>query len=220
MDYSSFALQDAMFLSSLPAEPENERTPWPIPSQFELYLESAARGNSFGLTRLGSLFCDNSDKITREQRQRAAEALETRLQRSRWSLSRPLVALKSMNDDDDASLSSMNLAKRFWFEGAIRGNPLAQICLADDIMFQDSNTNASTAGYDKSIAGDARLLAVTLFVLAAQQYLYGNNDPSHTSIESLTRVVQMEVAAGGIESEDEFAKSPVVQVASTILNPT
>jgi hypothetical protein len=53
----------------------------------------------------------------------------------------------------------MNLAKQFWFEGAVRGNPLAQMALADEIMFEASETGDA----------DARALATVLFGLAAQQ---------------------------------------------------
>ena len=39
----------------------------------------------------------------------------------------PNVLHQREEDAVPTSMSSMYLAKRFWFEGAVRGNPLAQI---------------------------------------------------------------------------------------------
>jgi hypothetical protein len=93
-------------------------------------------------------------------------------------------------------MPSTELAKRFWFEGAVRGNPLAQMSLADEIMFEAS----------KSGEADARLLAAVLFGLAAQQ---GNEQ----AIDSLKRVLEFDGACSAHETRDDFLNSPVVQVA-------
>jgi hypothetical protein len=89
---------------------------------------------------------------------------------------------------------------RFWFEGAVRGNPLAQIALADELMFQASQSGDS----------DTRLLATVLFAPAAQQ---GVVDAS----ESLSRAIQLDVTAQRIETEEEFLASPVVQTTRAVI---
>lgn len=38
----------------------------------------------------------------------------------------------------DNENDSMDLAKRCWYQGAIRGNPLSQIALADQIMSESA----------------------------------------------------------------------------------
>jgi TPR repeat protein len=93
-------------------------------------------------------------------------------------------------------MSSMDLAKRFWFEGAVRGNPLAQLALGDEIMFEASESGEA----------DARLLAAVLFGLAAQQ---GNEQ----AMDSLKRLVEFDVAVSAYETQEDFLRSPVVQVA-------
>jgi len=118
------------------------------PHPSDLYLDSAALENTIALTRLGSLLEDES---LDEQRMSRARDLVHRL---RSDAGRPdLVVL------GDDTFSPMNLAKQFWFEGAVRGNPLAQMALADEIMFEASETGDA----------DARALATVLFGLAAQQ---------------------------------------------------
>lgn len=105
------------------------------------------------------------------------------------------------SDDLDAILGeetdpTMRQARLFWYQGAIRGNPLSQRALADEIMLEASESNDA----------DARHLAAVLFALAAQQGI-------EPAVESLSRVVEYEVAARGIDTQEEFAASPVVQVA-------
>lgn len=186
------APRDVMFLSS-----PNIKT---MPEQLhphDLYIESASRGNSFALTRLGSL-CENSE-LSDDRESWARKVLLELVKESPAATSLPA----NMGSMD--SLSSVDLAKRFWYEGAIRGNPLAQIALADEIMFELSCDNSQNSDIDA--AADARLFAATLFALATQQ---GNE----IALEALTKVVQLEVSAAGIENEDDFENSAVVRVAA------
>jgi hypothetical protein len=155
---------------------------------FDLYLDSASRENTFALTRLGSL-CD--DNMLDEEMTRRATNLARRLRPDSQ-----LPGLLRPREDDNNSMPSTELAKRFWFEGAVRGNPLAQMSLADEIMFEAS----------KSGEADARLLAAVLFGLAAQQ---GNEQ----AIDSLKRVLEFDGACSAHETRDDFLNSPVVQVA-------
>jgi hypothetical protein len=91
----------------------------------------------------------------------------------------------------------LNLAIRFWLEGAIAGSVLAQKALADELMLESSQSGNA----------DRRLLAALLFALAAQQ------DDDGAS-QSLSRVIEYEVETENIESQDDFSASPVVQVAN------
>jgi hypothetical protein len=150
---------------------------------FDLYLESASRDNTFALTRLGSLCEDNM--LDEEMTSRARD-LVCRL---RPDFQLPKVLRQSEDNDGPTSMSSMDLAKRFWFEGAVRGNPLAQIALGDEILFEASESGEA----------DALLLAAVLFGLAAQQ---GNEQ----AMGSLKRVLEFDVAFS-------LNPSPVVQVA-------
>lgn len=149
----------------------------------DLYLSSAASGNSFAMTRLGSLL---------EEGLLDAPALETArdiLSDLRQSRTNDIPAW--VEDQNDASIS---LARGFWYEASLCGNALAQIALADEIM----------ASF--SAEPDARLLAATLFGLAAQQ---GNEQ----AVESLTRLVQLDLQFSGVSSQEEFETNPVVQTA-------
>ena len=68
------------------------------------------------------------------------------------------------------------------------------MALADEVMASDTNDP------------EARLLAATLFGLAAQQ---GNEQ----AVESLSRVVQVDLGMRGVSSQQEFEASPIVQIA-------
>jgi hypothetical protein len=155
---------------------------------FDLYLDSASRENTFALTRLGSLCEDNM--LDEEMTSRANDLL------CRLRPDAQLPKILRQREDDSTSMSTMDLAKRFWFEGAVRGNPLAQIALGDEIMFEASESGEA----------DARLLAAVLFGLAAQQ---GNEQ----AMDSLKRVVEFDVAVSAYETQEDFLRSPVVQVA-------
>jgi len=160
---------------------------------YDLYLDSASRGNAFALTRLGGL-C--ADKCLSNNQQQTAETLLDQLA-SESPVHQSLLPILSVSSDNEPDSMQLFLAKRFWLEGALRGSPLAQLALADEVMLK-----ASISGND-----DARLLAAVLFGLAAQQ---GHDQ----GIDSLARVVQYEVATKRIETEQDFADSPVVQVAT------
>jgi hypothetical protein len=158
----------------------------------DLYLKSAASGNTFALTKLGSLAQDQELSL-----ERALLGLAV-LEKLRPNGDVPFVDEEVVKNDGSISFGA--LAKRFWYEGAVRGNPMAQAYLADDVMEQ-----AATTGKQ-----DLRLLAAALFGLAAQQ---GNEVAS----ESLSRVVEFEVTHSGIQSQEEFEASPVVKTANAAL---
>jgi uncharacterized membrane protein len=63
----------------------------------------------------------------------------------------------------------------------------------------------------------ALLLATTLFALAGQQHLMGNNDRCHVSIESLQRIVQREIINNNITTQQQFESSVIIQIASIVL---
>ena len=102
--------------------------------------------------------------------------------------------------DQDAA-ERTELACRFWLEGSLTGNPLAQKSLADEVMLE-----ASVSGN-----ADERLLAATLFALASQQ------DSQEGPSDSLARVIEYDVAAREVQSQEEFLASPVVQAANAAL---
>jgi len=158
----------------------------------DFYLESANGGNSFAMTRLGSIcetgqitqgFCDSALHVLRRI-QPEEEILE-------------LIGATSEGKRQDALTieeQSTYLSRRFWYQGALTGNPLAQTALADDLMAMGASRQ------------DIRLLAATLFGIAAQQ---GHQE----ALEALMRVVAFEAELGQFESEEEFLESPVVQTA-------
>jgi hypothetical protein len=146
----------------------------------ELYLSSASKGNSFAMTRLGSLL--EAKKVTEPLLTEASRVLE----RLRPSGGRPVLL-----ECDDLHLS---LARGYWYEAAVRGTPLAQVALADDLM--------ATLSHE----AEARLLSTTLFGLAAQQ---GNEH----AIAALSRLIELEVDSGRIASPEDFETSLIVQTA-------
>jgi hypothetical protein len=157
---------------------------------FDFYLESASRGNSFALTRLGRA-CEEG--LLSSQGLHRAQEILTRLQPS-MCLDLPGVpGLHELH-------SPMNLAKRFWLEGAVRGNAIAQIALGDECMMEASETGDS----------DVRLLAAVLFALAAQQ-------PGNVhAFDSLARVIDFEVADEKIRNDEDFASSFIVRIAHSV----
>jgi hypothetical protein len=162
-----------------------------------LYLESASRENTFALTRIGVL-CEIG-QLSPASLDRASTLLATL---GDQRIPPPVMAISA--EDPDHS-SSMVLAKRFWWEGAIRGNPNAQMLLADQIMAETTSESM-----DEMAAEEASLLATVLFALAAQQ--------SHPeAIESLHRVIQINLAQRHVESEEEFLDLPIVRTAIAAL---
>lgn len=159
------------------------------PSDVELYLQSAAKGNTFALTRVGSLIEEQAMDLELLNKAKLA------LQEVSMGITGAECLLKS-----EGSETSMDMAMQFWYEGAIRGNPLAQRALADELMMR-----ASENGDD-----DTRLLAAVFFALAAQQ---GDEE----AMEALSRVVAYDTIARGVEDEQGYSSSPVVQIAQAAL---
>ena len=157
-------------------------------SEKQLYLQSAARGNAFAMTRMGSL-CDEQ-ALSPDEVQEALLVLETL--RPFSMLPEPIVEKAPKVETN----SFIEMTKRFWFEGAVRGNPLAQQALADELMVEATQTGNE----------DMCLVSAILFSLAAQQ-------GSQVALESLSRVVDFDVSNRGVQSEAEFLASPVVQAA-------
>ena len=183
---------DAMFLSRQQSSDILCEKTGAVPryEAFDLYLKSAARGNTFALTRLGSLCSeDNLDKEDLSRAHRLAERLQKK----------PDFPQDLLTNDISSPPSAMDLAKTFWFEGAVHGNALAQMALADELMYEAS----------KSGDADGRLLAATLFGLAAQQ---GNE----RALESLARSVEFDVRVGDYRDEHDFAKRSLVAHVANI----
>jgi hypothetical protein len=158
-------------------------------SEHRLYLKSASKGNTFAQTRIGSLV--EEGVLTSNLEDEALLVVEKL--RPFTSLPAPIRLL----DSSDLKMKTAVVAMRFWFEGAVRGNPLAQKALADELMFQ-----ASQLGYDE----DIYLLAATFFALAAQQGDEGASD-------CLARVIDYDLQHRQVKSETEFLASPIVKVA-------
>ena len=166
----------------------------------ELYLMSAAQQNTFALSRLGSL-CETDAWASPNVRAQAQDLLE--------QLS-PLDHLPAPMREaflHDYIPEHQSMAWRFWFQAARRGNPQAQVALADDLMAHATSLDIDDEQRQQRRQSDeARLLAAVLFGLAAQQ---GLDD----ALERLTRVVGMEMTYKQIETQDDFLNSQVVQTA-------
>ena len=149
----------------------------------ELYLSSAGKKNAFALTRVGSL-CQ--DKMLSSDLMKEAERISSTFTLPPATM-RPLLR--------NARNSHERLAMQFWLEGALRGNPLAQIALGDEAM------ELSVISGDTNL----RALATTLFSLAAQQGVDAASD-------AVSRVVKYEASIS--RSEEEFLASSVLRVVS------
>ena len=158
----------------------------------QLYLQSASLKNTFALTRMGSL-CEEGALSSSKLQINALKVLD----QLRPISNLPIPIQEMISDGGDDDKTQLDLAIRFWFEGAVAGSVLAQKALADELMLESSQSGSS----------DRRLLAAILFALAAQQ------DDEGAS-QALSRVIEFEVATEQIESQDEFAAAPVVQVAN------
>lgn len=157
--------------------------------EHKLYLKSASEGNTFALTRMGSLIEEGVlSSILEDEGLRVLDKL-----RPLATLPGPIRDLQSSGLGSNAAVVAM----RFWFEGALRGNPLAQKALADELMFQASHSEYSEDSY---------LLAAILFALAAQQ---GDDEAS----DSLSRVIDFFLQHRNVESKEDFLASPIVKVA-------
>jgi TPR repeat protein len=162
------------------------------PSEIELYLRSAERGNTFALCLMGSLIEEKA--LDDSLLHKATRVLDKLCDAS--SLPEPLRKISQIGGKKESFL-----AMRFWFEGALRGNPLAQRALADELMVY-----ASESGEE-----GARILAAVLFGLAGQQ---GDEEAS----KALSRVVEFDLASRNVKDEQGFLASPVVQTAKAALS--
>jgi hypothetical protein len=167
-----------------------------FPCEKELYLRSAENGNTFALTRLGSLL---EEQALDEHLLEKAVGVLARLRDDVSTLPAPLRMGPTTTTGGAETMTTL-LAMRFWFEGAVQGNPLAQRSLADELMMCASETGDE----------DTRLLAAVLFALAAQQ---GDDGAS----EALSRVVDFDLASRNVQNQEGFKASPVVQTAQAAL---
>mmetsp|Transcript_15616 Transcript_15616/g.31958 ORF Transcript_15616/g.31958 Transcript_15616/m.31958 type:complete len:634 (+) Transcript_15616:201-2102(+) len=181
-DVRQFVLASA--LSSVESDVDTEL------DEILLYLRSASRGNTFALTRMGSI-CEEGALSSSELQNESFKFLEELTPFEEL----PGIVQELLEENDNAQ---SELACRFWLEASLSGNPLAQKSLADEIMFE-----ASRSGNPNQ-----RLLAAVLFALASQQ----DNDEGPS--DSLSRVIEYDLAARNIQSQEEFLASPVVQTAN------
>ncbi len=145
----------------------------------ELYLQSATRGNLFAMTRLGSL-CEE-DELAGDEQDRIRMLL-TALEKGHNALPDQFLS----NERD----SNLDLAKRLWWQGSLRGNPIAQVALADELM--------ATAMSQECVDVENYLeTASVLFALAAQQ---GNDH----AIQSLHRIQALEAALREMDNPPEL----------------
>lgn len=158
----------------------------------DLYLQSAALGNLFAITRLGSL-CEN-EELSGNEIERVMDLLES-LEDSGSSLKDNFLSREPF--------SSLDLAKRLWWQGSIRGNPIAQVALADELMI--TATAPECADMDNHL-----VLASVLFALAAQQ---GNDH----AMESLHRIQHFEASFRGINHPEEFDSLTTRSIAMSAL---
>ena len=157
-----------------------------------LYFRSATKGNSFALTRLGSIFDSSDTSLEDEEFETKCEALLDSLSPRDELPNALLYAIDSLEN------RSQEKAVRFWYEGAIRGNPLAHFALADILM--------SFVTLSETESTDTKLLATVLFALAAQQRLDHAED-------ALDRIIRHEMSSGIITSNEEFMQSLIVRTA-------
>ncbi len=178
------AVRQFVLASALASTSETEETTFN-----DLYLTSAAKGNTFALTRMGSI-CEEG--MIGELRDKAMQVLDTL---------RPFEELPEIlrNMLSYMRNSDTELACRFWLEASLTGNPLAQKSLADEVMMIASQSEDE----------EQRILAATLFALASQQ--------EGEASDSLRRVIEFDAAARQVESQEEFLASPVVKTASAAL---
>ena len=164
-------------------------------NSFKLYFKSASSENSFALTRLGSLFESKMKSI--ENDRHFISSCENLLDSLTPKSALPF-ALKQVTKYQS---NNMKIASLFWYEGAKRGNPLAQFALADELM----SLCTIMKNNDKY---DVKLLATTLFALAAQQRM-------NEAQNALDRVVQNEIRSGEITNNEDFANSSIVRISQT-----
>jgi hypothetical protein len=202
-----------------------------LPNPIQLYIDSASNGNAFAYNRLGSFFCDSESVISDDVVQAAMSALPSVTSTELCTTIGQIFSLPSLHSleedgtDEDKQQQQRNryIGKLFYLAGALRGNPVSQQNLASEIMYdvdsirEQLDDESYSNEVQKPIVLDAVLLSASLFVLVAQQQLFGNNDPSHYSIDALARIVQTEIELNQIVTEEDFLSSPTVQVGNLIL---
>eukprot|EP00978_Attheya_sp_CCMP212_P048848 scaffold584308_cov51-Attheya_sp.AAC.1 len=171
----------------------------------DLYVQSAYMGNAFALTRLGSICQTDFVRIRPDRIQRIHELLQAlehqQAEPNSIGLKRKL-QLELAPYTDTSEKEGILLAQRLWWQGAIRGNPLAQATLADSLMDMELNSDhaANADDHDNSNRRDIRLNAAVLFALSAQQEYEG-------SLDALLRIVNL---------ESSNTSSPIVQMVEAL----
>lgn len=197
-----------------------------LPNTQHLYYNSARMGNALSLCKLGSLLDDNEildttlidDKIplllddihtiSCKQYDRAKNEFWT------FSNTQPTKPHPSTKEHESRysheNTNNKCLAKALWFEAAMRGNPLAQISLADACM--DDYMECKISPTSQKLGGttnDHMLMATTLFALAAQQ-------GDESAKDALSRVMDLyhnlhSNSNHASHIEDEMLESPIVK---------
>lgn len=164
----------------------------------QLYLKSARMGNSFGLCRMGSYSDDGmlDSKLSKDALVLLQEL--NHISTNQFQRKNNYFLSRILKNDDNNKNSNQQLAKAFWYESAMRGNPLAQLSLADACMeeFMESSMEDD----------DAMLMATVLFAMAAQQKFDGAS-------ESLKRVfgVYASTLTEEERQEEEISQSSIMQ---------
>lgn len=173
-----------------------------IENEIELYLESASQRNIFALTRMGSL-CEEENALNKGQQERAKVILDQLRPFGQLPQTMQDMFDKTQKQQHDSHDVILEMSVRFWLEGSLGGSPLAQKALADELMLEASQSGNA----------DLRLLAAVFFALAAQQ----DDESAH---ESLSRVLEYDLAIRGVETKEDFLASPVVQIANAAISNT
>jgi hypothetical protein len=171
----------------------------------DLYIQSAYMGNAFAMTRLGNICLTDFVRIHPDRIERIYELLQALEHQQAEPNSRGLkgrLQLELVPNYDTSEKEGILLAHRLWWQGAIRGNPLAQAALADSLMDMDLNSDnvANDDDHDDINRQDIRLNAAVLFALSAQQEYEG-------SLDALLRIVNL---------ESSNTSSPIVQMVEAL----
>lgn len=178
----------------------------------DLCYKSASRGNSFGLCRLGSL-CDDG-MVGAPLSRKITQLLDDLNKNSVKDFKRELNHLYTVENNQSEKI----LERGLWFEAAMRGNPLAQVSLADLFMEdcmtlpESSKTNMFCNGQIMKKADDLMLMAALLFSMAAQQ-------GDEAAVDALSRVMSMHQSQlhnvnkflTPEEQEERILESPIVR---------
>ena len=201
--------------SILEASPSLDDHDDDISISYELYLKSAALGNAFALDRLGWMFYEDKGGIS------STQAISAKFVAEKLHSSSNLIASLHLEDhSDDKSIPCiLSLAKRFWYEGAIRGVAQSQLALAyhlkkeaEEMMMKKTQlTSEELPDNDEDEGQKLRLMAAVFASLAEQQ---GEEDAA----TYLTDLVNQEIVARSIKTDIEFTLSPVVQTITAWKN--